>query len=414
MALKDWARSASGNATVAGINWAEGQAPSTVNNSAREVMAQIREEYQPDEWGWVEFSGSASVATQTSVKVTGDQTAQFVANRRLRLTGGTTTRYATITSASFTTETTVTMAVDSGSLSASHSIVALSAVMQESVPRGQVARLDTSQTFAQAQVFGESVSFSASAHFRTAVDFSATVSVGRIINLAGATIYGDSASASGTLASTAGVNTSDPATSWDLSGNTDALRLPSGTEAQRPGTPVVGDMRHNSSLSAIEAYANSLWWLVPTKLLHVRDEKTDGTQGGTATSGAWRTRDLNTTLTNEILGASLASNQISLPAGTYYIEARAPAFRTNGHKARLQNVTDTTTILLGSNALSSGGADNQSDSWVVGRFTLAAAKTLELQHQVESTQSSAGFGDNDGFAGVVEVYSDVRIWKLAG
>lgn len=42
MALSEWSSTASNNATgVTGITWAEGQAPSTVNDSARELMAQI-------------------------------------------------------------------------------------------------------------------------------------------------------------------------------------------------------------------------------------------------------------------------------------------------------------------------------------------------------------------------------------
>lgn len=42
MAVKNWSTVADDNAFVDGINWQEGQFPSTVNNSAREMMAQIR------------------------------------------------------------------------------------------------------------------------------------------------------------------------------------------------------------------------------------------------------------------------------------------------------------------------------------------------------------------------------------
>ena len=42
--------------------------------------------------------------------------------------------------------------------------------------------------------------------------------------------------------------------------------------------------------------------------LHIQDQKPQGTYGGTFTAGAWRTRDLNTVLTNTITGASLAAN----------------------------------------------------------------------------------------------------------
>jgi hypothetical protein len=136
--LRKWSSTASGNATVAGgvspINFAEGQLPSTVNNSAREMMAQIRSVYTPDEWGWVETSATASVASQTTFKLTGDQTSFWTAGRRWRLKSGSTSRYGAIVSASYTSETTVTVTVDSGSLSASHTLAALSSLTDNHLP----------------------------------------------------------------------------------------------------------------------------------------------------------------------------------------------------------------------------------------------------------------------------------------
>ncbi len=125
MALRHWSTTPSGNANTAGINWAEGQPPSTVNDSARMEMAQVRQQYRPDQWHWVELSNTASVASQTSFRVSTDLTSVFHAQRRVRLSGGSTTRYASVVSSSFTAETTVTVAIDAGSLSSSHSIAAL-------------------------------------------------------------------------------------------------------------------------------------------------------------------------------------------------------------------------------------------------------------------------------------------------
>lgn len=125
MALRHWSTSASGNANTVGINWAEGQPPSTVNDSARELMAQVRRQYRPDEWTWVAISNTASVASQTSFRVSTDLTSVFHAQRRVRLQSASTTRYATVLSSSFTAETTVTVTVDAGSLSSSHTIAAL-------------------------------------------------------------------------------------------------------------------------------------------------------------------------------------------------------------------------------------------------------------------------------------------------
>jgi len=128
--LRRWSSSASGNSSVAGgantINFAEGQTPGSVNNSAREMMAQVRSIYTPAEWGWVEHSATVSVASQTAFKLTGNQTTNWTAGRRWRLKSGSTTRYGSVVSSSFTAETTITVTVDSGSLSASHSLAALS------------------------------------------------------------------------------------------------------------------------------------------------------------------------------------------------------------------------------------------------------------------------------------------------
>lgn len=155
--LRKWSSTATGNASVAGgantINFAEGQTPGSVNNSAREMMAQVRKIYEPDEWGWVEFSGTASVASQTTFKIAGDQTTQWAGGRRYRLRSGSTTRYGSVISSSYTTETTVTVSVDSGSLSASHSLAALS-IMEPNQFNTRLARRDATNSYSATQVFG--------------------------------------------------------------------------------------------------------------------------------------------------------------------------------------------------------------------------------------------------------------------
>ena len=47
-----------------------------------------------------------------------------------------------------------------------------------------------------------------------------------------------------------GIGTASPATTLHVSA-TDALRLPSGTDAQRPGSPANGDIRYNSDQAPI-------------------------------------------------------------------------------------------------------------------------------------------------------------------
>jgi hypothetical protein len=150
-----------------------------------------------------------------------------------------------------------------------------------------------------------------------------------------------------------------------------------------------------------------------TQLLHVRDEKSSNTNAGSSTSGSWFARSLNTSVTNEISGASLSSNQITLPSGTYYILASAPSYASDSHIAKLRNTTDSSDTLIGTSEYSYQSGVTASRSFVIGRFTIAAQKTFELQHRVSYSQAGTGaLGVASNFS-VVEVYTDVQIWKVA-
>jgi len=163
---------------------------------------------------------------------------------------------------------------------------------------------------------------------------------------------------------------------------------------------------------SIKAYVDAQSDSFGTTLLHVRDEKTTGTAGGTFTTGARRTRDLNTVVTNEIAGTSLTANQIvGLPAGDYWIFASAPAQAAQLHKATLHNITDATDILVGT-AENCATSILTNRSYIMGRFTLAATKTVEIQHECSRTQATNGFGPASGFS-QAEIFTDVQLWKVA-
>ena len=138
-----------------------------------------------------------------------------------------------------------------------------------------------------------------------------------------------------------------------------------------------------------------------------RDEKNSSTDGGTFTSGAFRTRDLNNTQINQISGASLASNQITLPAGTFYISAFLGVYGVLGNQARLQNITDSTTTIVGVSEYSVSGSPTSLE----GVFTIAASKVFELQHRGENTISGYGFGIKNSFSD--NFYTLITIAKVA-
>jgi hypothetical protein len=145
-------------------------------------------------------------------------------------------------------------------------------------------------------------------------------------------------------------------------------------------------------------------------VLHVRDEKPNNTAGGTASTGD-NVRVLNTVVTNTITGASLASNQITLPAGTYTISASAPGNYPGQHRARLVNVTDSVVLLLGTNAFTNSGTDYaQTNSLINGTFTLAASKALNItQYFTTGGSGKLGAQINDTF---VAVFTNVFITKI--
>jgi hypothetical protein len=145
---------------------------------------------------------------------------------------------------------------------------------------------------------------------------------------------------------------------------------------------------------------------------HIRDEKTAGTTGGTFTSGAWRTRDINTEKYDPLGIVSISSNQFTIVAGSYYIDASAPAYNVYRHRIKLRNITDSTDDILGTSEYASASTNGYNHSTARGYLTLGASKTFEIQHRCESSQATYGFGVEGNFS-ITEVYTEVFIWKLA-
>jgi len=145
----------------------------------------------------------------------------------------------------------------------------------------------------------------------------------------------------------------------------------------------------------------------------IRDEKSEGTNGGTFTSGDWRTRDLTTVKMDETGNVSLSSNQFTLPAGTYRFSASCPVISVANHQSRLRNITDSTTTLLGESTFADVSGNGTEHSIIEGQFVIAASKTFELQHQCVTTKANNGFGNSTGFTGTTEVYASIGLAKVA-
>jgi hypothetical protein len=144
--IKDYSTTAASNTAVGGVSIIEGMIPSTLNNALRAILADTREWYNDSQW--VIYGDGDSAFTFTYVSATtftvdgSDVTSFYHANRRVRATGSTTgTIFGTISSSSFSTNTSVIVTWDSGSLqneAIEISVAALSAT-NNSIPEGIVS-----------------------------------------------------------------------------------------------------------------------------------------------------------------------------------------------------------------------------------------------------------------------------------
>jgi len=120
--IKDYSTTQASNTSLNGISVAEGMLPSNLNNAIRALMKNTRDWFNDAQW--IEYGDgtgayTATYASATSFTIAGaDVTSIYHANRRIKLTATTPgTIYGTISSSSFSTNTTVNVTWDSGSLS---------------------------------------------------------------------------------------------------------------------------------------------------------------------------------------------------------------------------------------------------------------------------------------------------------
>lgn len=156
---------------------------------------------------------------------------------------------------------------------------------------------------------------------------------------------------------------------------------------------------------------SSKWLLIQTvpTFFHLQDSKSSGTAAQSITGNSWTKRDLGTTVSNTLTGASVASSVITLAAGRYQIRAQASACFGSSYgyqRLRLRNTSDSSTVLAGVNMATDINTVAPTLT-LAGVFTLAASKTLELQHYMAVAGSANAGGALS--SGESEIYADVLI-----
>jgi hypothetical protein len=173
----------------------------------------------------------------------------------------------------------------------------------------------------------------------------------------------------------------------------------------------IGKLTPNAELD-VQGTVSATTIIAAPPMLLLADEKASATDGGGCTSGSWFTRALTTEQRNTISGASLSSNQFTLPAGTYRVTASAPGHRVDQLQARLYNVTDAAVVAYGtSEYASSAGSYTSARSDLTTVVSITASKAFRIEFRCNTTRATNGLGVGSGF-GNTEIYTTAEITKL--
>ncbi len=113
MTVRDYSTTPANNNAAPPNGWPEGQAANTVNDCARQMMAEVRETFE--ESPYFDFGDDPTRIDNTNFSVATDLTARYPVGSRLKLVGAT-TGFGRVTVSAFTSVTTITVVMDSGNV----------------------------------------------------------------------------------------------------------------------------------------------------------------------------------------------------------------------------------------------------------------------------------------------------------
>lgn len=170
------------------------------------------------------------------------------------------------------------------------------------------------------------------------------------------------------------------------------------------------DVNGNPALPAVSG-AN-LTSPIPLNAARLTYQVSSGTNPGNYTSGGWDTVSLNTISFNPASIVSLASNQFTLSAGTYFIDGGCSAYVGGSSTAiwamSIANITDSTRPIQGTVGFTASGGAGGGGNAVSGFVTISGTKTFQLQIYAENT---TGIG-NPLSNGSNEVFNYLNVIKI--
>src|SRR2546421_7949699 len=143
--------------------------------------------------------------------------------------------------------------------------------------------------------------------------------------------------------------------------------------------------------------------------------------GGANSATTWNVRgtvvawgkDFETVTSLVTIGAS---GKISLAAGTYLIEAHAPAYKTDEHILRLSRYNTSDVLqesIYGTSEISTAADAVQSRSRILAKMTFVASDYFKLEHWTKTANAVDGLGHPSSSGGTYEVYTTIKIQRIS-
>ena len=147
-------------------------------------------------------------------------------------------------------------------------------------------------------------------------------------------------------------------------------------------------------------------------MMQVQDVQATGVAAGTNLVTNDAIRVLNTVVHNTITGASLASNLVTLPAGTYWVEGLSLAFRTGSYQTFVINNGNSAVLIEGYSQYVDSAVGGGITSTCSGRFVLAAETVISLRYAAANAKATNGLGVKSE-NGRNSIFAEMKIWKVA-
>jgi len=197
-----------------------------------------------------------------------------------------------------------------------------------------------------------------------------------------------------------------------------------------PSSPTNGQTYSANNITWVYETSSTTWKVKQDgiagkiRVASVKDVKAYNEYGGASTAATWMTRDLNTISDPSSIGISVSTNVITIPAGTYKINWKSPAWRVWIFTSKLEYSTNSTfgsgvTSVQGSSEFaSSSGSDGtmtQSSSiGIIPSVTFTQDTYVRIRHYGTVGKTINGLGvPTDNAAAGDSVYTTVEIEDLA-